>query len=143
VTTSNVELADTSAWTIRHRSESLRREFDRRLERGRIATCAPIVYELLVTERDAAGIARRRDSLDALLSVPVGERVWRRALDVLEALAERGPLHHRQVRLPDLLIAAAAERAEVPVLHYDRHFELIAEVTGQEVRSLAPLGSLP
>ena len=45
-------------------------------------------------------------------------------------------------RLPDLLIAAAAELAELPVLHYDRDFELIAEVTGQPVRALAPLGSL-
>ena len=43
---------------------------------------------------------------------------------------------------PDLLIAAAAERAELAVLHYDRHFELIAEVTGQPVRALAPLGSI-
>jgi hypothetical protein len=42
----------------------------------------------------------------------------------------------------DLLIAAAAESAGVPVLHYDRHFELIAEVTGQPVRAIAPLGSL-
>jgi predicted nucleic acid-binding protein len=60
----------------------------------------------------------------------------------MQTLAEQGPLHHRQVRLPDLLIAAAAEAAEVPVLHYDRHFEVIAEVTGQPVRALAPLGSL-
>jgi len=28
------------------------------------------------------------------------------------------------------------------VLHYDRHFELIEEVTGQPMRALAPLGSL-
>ena len=62
---------------------------------------------------------------------------------MFEQLAEQGPLHHRRVRLADLLIAAAAERAELPVLHYDRHFELIASVTGQEVRPLAPLGSLP
>ena len=53
-----------------------------------------------------------------------------------------GPLHHRQVALPDLLVAAAAERAEIPVLHYDRHFELIASITGQPVRAIAPLGSL-
>jgi predicted nucleic acid-binding protein len=60
----------------------------------------------------------------------------------MKALAERGPLHHRQVPLPDLLVAAAAEHAELPILHYDRHFEVIAEVTGQPVRALAPLGSL-
>jgi predicted nucleic acid-binding protein len=39
------------------------------------------------------------------------------------------------------VIAAAAESAEVPVLH-DRHFELIAEVTGQPLPAIAPLGSL-
>jgi len=72
----------------------------------------------------------------------MGDRVWRRAIDVLEQFAEAGPLHHRRVPLPHLLIAAAAELAELPVLHYDRDFELIAEVTGQPVRALAPLGSL-
>jgi predicted nucleic acid-binding protein len=44
--------------------------------------------------------------------------------------------------LPDLLIAAAAELAALPVLHYDRDFEAIADVTGQPVRAIAPLGSL-
>jgi predicted nucleic acid-binding protein len=42
----------------------------------------------------------------------------------------------------DLLVAAAAELAGVPVCHYDRHFEVIAEVTGQPVRAIAPLGTL-
>lgn len=72
----------------------------------------------------------------------MGDRVWRRATDVLELFAELGPLHHRQVGLPDLLIAAAAELAEIPVLHYDRDFELIGQVTGQAVEAIAPLGSL-
>jgi hypothetical protein len=40
------------------------------------------------------------------------------------------------------MIAAAAELAEMPLLHYDGHFELVAEVTGQPVEELAPLGSL-
>jgi len=138
-----MELADTSAWTNRSRSHRTWQEFTNRLERGEIATCDPVRFALLWTERDASAIAARRDDLDALKTIPCGERVWRRALDVLHLLAERGPLHHRQVALADLLIAAAAERAELPVLHYDRHFEVIASVTGQEVRALAPLGSLP
>ncbi len=84
----------------------------------------------------------RREQLEALPSVSIGPRVWRRALDVYEHFARQGPLHHRRVRWPDLLVAAAAERAEIPVLHYDSHFELIAEVTGQPVLAIAPLGSL-
>ena len=136
-----MELADTSAWTNRHKSAATSTDFNERLARGEIATCDAVMLELLRTAQDHRTIMTRRAQLDALLSVPIGSRVWRRALDVLESFAERGPLHHRQVPLPDLLIAAAAERAEIPVLHYDRHFELIAEVTGQPVRAIAPLGS--
>jgi predicted nucleic acid-binding protein len=68
--------------------------------------------------------------------------VWHRAIDVFQQLAARGPLHHRQVKLPDLLIAAAAESAKMPLAHYDADFDLIAGVTGQPVRAIAPLGSL-
>ena len=101
-----------------------------------------VKLELLWSARDDAHFASIRAGLDAMREAPMGKRVWRRATDVLELLAERGPLHHRQVGLPDLLIAAAAELAELPVLHYDHHFDVIAEVTGQPVRAIAPLGSL-
>ena len=137
-----MELADTSAWAVRHRSEPILREFARLLERGAIATCDAVVFELLRGERDHASVVARRDDLDALRSLPIGERVWRRALDIIELLAARGPLHHRPFPLADVLVAAAAERADVPVLHYDGHFDAIASVTGQPVRALAPLGSL-
>lgn len=137
-----MELADTSAWAIRERRSELREEFVDLLERGRIATCDMIKFELLWSVRNGDEFHARRADLDSLRDVPIGERVWRRALDVFEELAGRGPLHHRQVRAPDLLIAAAAELAELPLLHYDRHFEVIAALTGQPVRALAPLGSL-
>ena len=83
-----------------------------------------------------------REDLGALRAVPMGDRVWQRALNVFELLAERGPMHHRQIGIADLLIAAAAELAELPLLHYDHHFEVVAELTGQPVEALAPLGSL-
>lgn len=98
--------------------------------------------ELLWSARDARQLAVIRARLDALRDAPMGDRVWRRATDVFELLAERGPLHHRQVRIPDLLIAAAAELAGLTVLHYDTDFETIAAITGQPVEALAPLGSL-
>jgi hypothetical protein len=137
-----VELADTSAWTTRHRSGVARDAFERLVASGRIAICAPVLYELLQSERDATAIGSRRAELEALPRVGIRERTWRRALDVLEEIAARKPTHHRAFPLPDLVVAAAAELAELTVVHYDRHFELIAEVTGQPVRALAPLGSL-
>ena len=117
-------------------------EFDHLLSAGTIVTCAMVRLELLWTGRDHAELVEIRDELDALRDVAMGDRVWRRATDVFEKLAETGPLHHRRFALPDLLIAAAAELAELPVLHYDRDFELIAAVTGQPVRAMAPLGTL-
>jgi predicted nucleic acid-binding protein len=38
---------------------------------------------------------------------------------VYEQLAIQGGRHHRAVKHPDLLIAAAAEAAGIAVLHYD------------------------
>jgi predicted nucleic acid-binding protein len=52
-----------------------------------------------------------------------------RAVAVQSALAERG--QHRAPSIPDLLIAATAELAELTVLHLDKDFELIAALTGQ------------
>lgn len=53
-------------------------------------------------------------------------------------LASRG-----QHRLPimDLLIAATAEVHGATVLHHDRDFDRIADVTGQVTRWIVPAGS--
>jgi predicted nucleic acid-binding protein len=61
-------------------------------------------------------------------------RIEARALVVQGILANRG--EHRAPSVPDLLIAATAELAGLTVLHVDKDFELIAEVTGQEVERL-------
>ena len=109
---------------------------------GEVATCPIVRLELLWEAQDAATFHRRRDQLDALEEIRIDPRVWQRAEDVFELLAAQGPLHHRQVKLPDLLVAAAAELAGIAVCHYDRDFDVIASVTGQPVRAIAPLGSL-
>jgi predicted nucleic acid-binding protein len=137
-----IELADTSAWTNRTGAPDVEAAFRRSLLRGEIATCELVKLELLGSAIDAPEFSSVRDELDELPHCPINARVWRRATDVMHAFAERGPLHHRQVRIADLVIAATAEIAEVTVVHYDRHFELIAEVTGQPVRAIAPLGTL-
>lgn len=62
-----------------------------------------------------------------------------KALEVQRALAALG-LKGRKV--PDLLIAAAAARLELTILHYDRDFELISEVTGQPTSWIVEAGSI-
>ena len=48
----------------------------------------------------------------------------------------------RSVGLPDLLIAAVAERERVTVLHYDSDHELIAQVTGEPMQWVVPRGTV-
>jgi predicted nucleic acid-binding protein len=57
-----------------------------------------------------------------------------RAVEVLTLLADRG--QHRAPSIPDLIISAAAELAGLTVLHVDKDFEVIAEMTGQPVERL-------
>jgi predicted nucleic acid-binding protein len=49
---------------------------------------------------------------------------------------------HRRVPSPDLLIAAAAELANVPIIHYDRDYGRIAVITGQQHIWFVPDGTL-
>ena len=63
----------------------------------------------------------------------------RRARQVQRLLASRS---QRGRKVPDLLIAAAAEQAELTLLHYDNDFELIANVTGQICQWVVPAGSI-
>lgn len=137
-----MELADTSAWTTRFRNPAVRADFERRLLAGAIATCGIVRLELLWMAQDATEFAATRDELEGIEQLPIGPPEWERAVDVFHELARRGPLHHRQVKIPDLLVASAAESAGVGVCHYDRDFELIAQVTGQPVRAIATLGTL-
>jgi predicted nucleic acid-binding protein len=46
------------------------------------------------------------------------------------------------VAIPDLVIAAVAELSGAVVWHYDRDFERIARITGQEPLWIAEPGSL-
>jgi predicted nucleic acid-binding protein len=57
-----------------------------------------------------------------------------RALEVQLLLANKG--NHRAPSIPELLIAATAELAGLTVLHLDKDFDLIAELTGQDCERL-------
>jgi predicted nucleic acid-binding protein len=50
--------------------------------------------------------------------------------------------HQRGRKLPDLLIAAAAEANGLTVLHYDADFDRISAVTGQRCEWVVPSGSV-
>jgi predicted nucleic acid-binding protein len=101
----------------------------------RIAT----VTKLEVGHSAISGTDLRRHASGPFLSaMPVEHMIpamEERAVEVQLMLADRG--YHRAASVPDLLLAATAELAGLTVLHLDKDFELIAQVTGQAVERLA------
>jgi predicted nucleic acid-binding protein len=137
----NLLLADTSAW---HRREALGvSELWRRcLEQDRVAITGPVRLEVLYSATSARDYDVTSGRLDALHQLPCGDETWARALDVQRRLAHKQALHHRSVKIPDLLVAAVAELEGAVVWHYDEDFDRIAAVTGQPTEWIAPRGSL-
>jgi predicted nucleic acid-binding protein len=100
---------------------------------GYLWTCDVVRLELLRGAANPRSMRALRADLDEMLSAPIDRRVWRRAEDVYDGLARIRGGRHRAVQPADLLVAAAAEAHDLAVLHDDAHFDLIAEVTGQEM----------
>ncbi len=108
---------------------------------GQVATCGIVELEILYSARSEHDLVETRaERLRAYPRVSMDEADFIRAEDVMMRLSKRG--RHRAVSLPDLLIAAVAERARLIVLHYDADFEIIAAITGQPAEWVAPRGTL-
>jgi predicted nucleic acid-binding protein len=131
-------LADTSAW---HRGLRTPDRWNDLVEDDEIVLCTPVVLELLWSAKSRAEYRNRASDLWlGFRSLSLDSRAERTALRTQAALAERS--QHRRPSPVDLLIAAVAEVHGAVLLHYDRHFDLIARITGQPTEWLAPRGSL-
>lgn len=133
-------LADKSALTRRETRPEVREVLEPLLVAGEIATCGIVDLELLYSARDRTTYRALVEALRGMPRAPLGEDAVARALEVQAMLAERS--QHRAVPLPDLLVAACAERAGLAVLHYDVDFDRIAELTGQRTQWIVPRGSV-
>ena len=100
---------------------------------GDVWTCDVVRLELLRGTHNPRHMALLRAQLGELRTAPIDDEVWSRAMEVYEGLAHLNGGRHRGVEPTDVLVAAAAEAQELVVLHDDAHFDLIAEVTGQEM----------
>lgn len=134
-------LADISAW---HRSAhgGVAEAWASRLADNSLATCSQVRLEILYSARSAEDYDELDGELDALHQLPCGTAQFERALEVQQALARLGGLHHRSVKIPDLLVAASAEAGGAVVWHYDEDYDRIAAITGQPAEWIAPRGSL-
>ena len=108
-----------------------------RIERGLVRIATVTLLEIGYSARDPQDLhAGLREppvaSMPVEYATPAAED---RAVEILTVLADRG--HHRAPSVPDLLVAAIADRAGLVILHQDIDFDLIAQVTGQPTERLA------
>jgi predicted nucleic acid-binding protein len=107
-----------------------------RIERGLVRITTVTRLEVGYSARSGSDL-RTGFAQPPLSSMPVEymtPAVEDRAVEVLTLLADRG--QHRAPSVPDLIIAATAELAGLTVLHLDKDFDVIADVTGQSVERL-------
>ena len=111
-------------------------EWATRIERGLVRITTVTRLEVGYSARSGPDL-RTEFALPPLASMPVEymtPAIGDRAVEVLTLLADRG--QHRAPSVPDLIIAATAEVAGLTVLHLDKDFDVIADITGQPIERL-------
>ncbi|MCP3934930.1 MAG: PIN domain nuclease [Actinomycetia bacterium] len=107
-----------------------------RIERGLVRISTVTRLEVGYSARSA------KDHRTVLAEPPIASmpveyltpRIEDRSVELQTVLADRGL--HRAPSVPDLLIAATAELTGLTVLHVDKDFELIADVTRLRIERL-------
>ncbi len=131
-------LVDTSVLT-RLGHSTVRTSLEPLAAGGQVARAGISDLEVGFSARNLREWTRLAAALAAFPLIETDATHLRRARQVQRLLASRG-LRGRKV--PDLLIAAAAEESGLAVLHYDADFDLIARVTGQACQWVVPAGTI-
>jgi predicted nucleic acid-binding protein len=139
-----VLLIDNSAWSLLLSGAMPRPRLAavvEMLDSEEIATCFPFMMEAGYSTRSGADHQESIDRLATLPAVPIDADVEASARKAQRELARVG--HHRLSPI-DLMIAACAHEAGLGVLHYDRDYDRILELTNLRFESVwvAPAGSL-
>jgi predicted nucleic acid-binding protein len=130
-------LVDTSALK-RLANQDVRAAVEQLAASGVLARPTICDLEIGYSARNVTEWDRLIEALDAFEAIQTTSVHVRRALQVQRLLAERS---QRGRKIPDLLVAAAAEEHDLTILHYDGDFDLIAAVTGQRCSWIVPAGS--
>jgi predicted nucleic acid-binding protein len=127
-------LADTSAWMLARRVPRARELLFAAAERGELAWCWPVRYELTFDAPNPERITAVDRTLVGLREIAVDRAVQRDVLSAMRELADEGSHGAHRLPLTDLTVAVAAQASGLNVLHYDHHFERLGELLG--VRTL-------
>jgi hypothetical protein len=128
-----VILVDTSVWIEVFRA---RRPLDLEasVDLDDVATCLPIVQEVLQGFREEKAYRRARDAMLSfpIVESPLGSDVFLDAVGLYRAARRGGRTIRSSV---DCLIAACAIRHDLEVLHRDRDFAVLSQVSALRERT--------
>ncbi len=131
-------LVDTSVLT-RLKESAVRAALEPLAASGSVARAGISDLEIGFAARTAKEWDSLQEALDTFEVIETDVAQVRRARQVQRLLASRS---QRGRKIPDLLVAAAAEAAGLAVLHYDADFDRIAAVTGQQCEWVVAAGSI-
>lgn len=130
-----MQLVDTSVWIEVFRKDT-RFRLEDVVELDEIATCLPIIQEVLQGFRDERAFHTARDSMYAfpLVDSPMSADVFDHAIQLYRRTRRAGITVRSSI---NCLIAACAERAGLTVVHCDRDYDAIAKVSQLNVRRVS------
>jgi predicted nucleic acid-binding protein len=131
-------LIDTSVIKRLH-DDTIRSAFETLASANQLGRPRICDLEVVYSARNAPEWDRLLQALEVFAVIETTEDHVHRALQVQRLLAERS---QRGRKVPDLLVAAAAEQHGLAVLHYDADFDLIAAATGQRCEWVVEAGSV-
>ena len=131
-------LVDTSVLK-RLSTQAIRDVIEPLADSGRLARTTVSDLEVGYSARNSRDWDDLLAALDVFAMIETTAQHFDRAKQVQRLLAARS---QRGRKIPDLLIAAAAEAERLTVLHYDQDFDMIAEVTGQRCQWVAVAGTI-
>lgn len=131
-------LVDTSVVT-RLRHDAVRAVVEPMAAAGTLGRAGITDLEIGYSARSAKEWDQAMGALEAFVLIETSTDHVRRARQVQRLLATK---HQRGRKIPDLLVAAAAEAHDLTVLHYDADFDRIAAVTGQPAEWVVEAGAV-
>ena len=126
-------LVDTSAWIefLRDTGSAACERVETLLD-AEIATCDAVRMEVLAGARDERHLQSLRGLLARAVLIPTSPRDYDNAAALYRQCRRKGETVRKSI---DCLIAAVAISAEVPILHNDVDFDVLARHTPLQVDS--------
>lgn len=119
----------------------LRKSWQPWLTEGMLHVCQVTELEIYFSSRSLEHLNETKAAIrDHYNWALMPDSLWSRASEIQKLLAKHGS--HQSAGVVDLLLAATAEFNRMTILHYDRDFETVAQVTGQPVRWVAEPGTV-